>query len=143
MLREYTLNVLPMTTTKKMAIIWAEVLTNIIVVTVLQYIRLSNHHILDIKMAQCYMSVVSHGGGGGQLQGSRLTPYASHLWTHKKKPVRTKPSKICKGSAVAVLAAGFFSGWSCWGSLCRKGHWEPQELLLHGWQPFFLAPSCH
>ena len=85
LLREYTLNVLAMTTTKKMAIIWAEVLTNIIVVIVLQYICLSIHHILDVKMAQCYMSVIARGGGGGQLQGSRLTPYANtceHTHTH-------------------------------------------------------------
>ena len=88
-------------------------LTNIIVVIVLQYICLSNHHILDVKMAQCYMSVIARGGGGGQLQGSRLTPYANtceHTHTHTHKTCGTKPNKICKGSAVAVLVAGFFSG---------------------------------
>ena len=59
------------------------------------------------------MSVIARGGGGGQLQGSRLTPYANtceHTHTHTHKTCGTKPNKICKGSAVAVLVAGFFSG---------------------------------
>ena len=93
-----------MTTTKKMAIIWAEVLTNIIVVIVLQYISLSNHHILDVKTARCYMSVIARGGRGGQLQGSRLTPCAKTCeHTHTHKPVGQSPIKSAKGLQ-----------WPCW-----------------------------
>ena len=36
-----------------------EVLTNLIVVTVLQSICISNHHIVHPKLTQCYMSIIS------------------------------------------------------------------------------------
>ena len=49
-----------------------------------------------------YVSCISWWGWRS-VAGSRLTPYASHLWTHKKKPVGQSPVKSAKGLQ-----------WLCW-----------------------------
>lgn len=49
-------------------------------------------------MAQCHMSVISRGGGGGQLQESMLTPCASTC-----EPAGQSPVKSAKGLQ-----------WLCW-----------------------------
>ena len=36
-----------------------DVLTNLIVVIILQYIIIPNHHIVHLKLIHCYMSIIS------------------------------------------------------------------------------------
>lgn len=37
-----------------------DVLTNFIVVIILQYICISNHYVVPLKFVQCHMSITSH-----------------------------------------------------------------------------------
>ena len=38
---------------------FSEVLTNLIVVIISQYIHISNHYVVHLKLTQCYMSIIS------------------------------------------------------------------------------------
>ena len=60
-----------------------EMFTNTIMVTILQYSQVSNHHIIQLKLIQCYMLIISQIWGRNENSAYTVGP-SNSLHTQKK-----------------------------------------------------------